>query len=327
MSVYSKPITFALLSAVVILVGTFITMFIPMMLPSTQPVSDYIKPYTAIELEGRDIYIREGCNNCHTQTVRPLRTEVARYGEYSKPEEFAYDRPFLWGSRRTGPDLNRVGGKYPDSWHYKHMNDPRSMFAKSNMPAYGWLAKRKLSTKYTFRKISILGYGYPESDVRNQIEEYRKKVTSADYPARAVRESVTPPELRSELTEMDAIIAYLQKLGRDVKALKKKEMRMVAEASPVTASKRNPFAGSKKAAEEGEKIFKKNCAVCHGEDAEGGIGPNLTDDKWRYGNSDSDLYTTISEGRPNGMPSWKGKLGNEAIWKVITFIASQREQD
>ena len=219
MGVYSKPVVFAVLSAIVILVGTVVTVFIPMLMPSMHPVSDYIKPYTAVELEGRDIYIREGCNNCHTQTVRPLRTEVLRYGEYSKPEEFAYDRPFLWGSRRTGPDLNRVGGKYPDSWHYKHMADPRSMFGKSNMPPYAWMAQNRLDTRYSVKKIRILDYGYTEEEITAQIADYRAKVTSPSYNSKRARNGVTPKELRDELTEMDAVIAYLQKLGRDVKKL------------------------------------------------------------------------------------------------------------
>ena len=219
MGITSKPVVFAVLAAVVILIGTTVTVFIPLFMPSTQPVSPYIKPYTAVEQEGRDIYMREGCNNCHTQTVRPLRTEVLRYGEYSKPEEFAYDRPFLWGSRRTGPDLNRVGGKYPDSWHYKHTAHPQSMFEKSNMPPYGWLAKNRLDTGYSFKKTSTLGYGYAESEVQQQIDQYRETVTSASYPSKESRNQVTPPELQNELTEMDALIAYLQKLGRDVKKM------------------------------------------------------------------------------------------------------------
>ena len=219
MGITSKPVVFALLAAVVILIGTTVTVFIPLFMPSTQPISPYIKPYTAVEQEGRDIYMREGCNNCHTQTVRPLRTEVLRYGEYSKPEEFAYDRPFLWGSRRTGPDLNRVGGKYPDSWHYKHTAHPQSMFEKSNMPPYGWLAKNRLDTGYSFKKTSTLGYGYSEGDVRQQIDQYQATVTSASYPSKESRDQVTPPDLQKELTEMDALIAYIQKLGRDVKKM------------------------------------------------------------------------------------------------------------
>jgi len=219
MGIYSKPVVFAVLSAVVILIGTIVTVFIPLFMPSTQPVSPLIKPYTAIEQEGRDLYIREGCSNCHTQTVRPLRTEVLRYGEYSKPEEFAYDRPFLWGSRRTGPDLNRIGGKYPDSWHYRHMQSPQGMFEKSNMPPYGWLAGNALDTRHSFRKISILGYGYSEKEVEQQIADYKAKVTAPDYDSKETRDQVTPEKLRGELTEMDAMIAYLQKLGRDVKNL------------------------------------------------------------------------------------------------------------
>ena len=223
MGITSKPVVFAVLSAAVILIGTTATVFIPLFMPSTQPVSAYIKPYTAIEQEGRDIYMREGCNNCHTQTVRPLRTEVLRYGEYSKPEEFAYDRPFLWGSRRTGPDLNRVGGKYPDSWHYTHLMSPQGMFEKSNMPPFVWLAKNKLDTSYSYNKTSTLGFGYSESDVRQQISQYKATVTDDAYPSKESRDKVTPPELRKELTEMDALIAYLQKLGRDVKNMEAKK--------------------------------------------------------------------------------------------------------
>jgi len=324
MGIYSKPVTFAIVAAVVVLIGTLVTTIIPIFMPSTQPVSDYIKPYTAIELEGRDIYIREGCNNCHTQTVRPIRTEVARYGEYSKPEEFAYDRPFLWGSRRTGPDLNRVGGKYPDSWHYRHTYNPQSMFARSIMPAYRWLADSGLDTSYTYRKVSVLGYGYSEAEVKRQIEEYRKKVTSPDYAAAAVRNEVTPEELRGELTELDALVAYLQKLGRDVKTLRKRESAGVAEAAPAAAGT-NPFAGDSNAITKGREIFQKNCTACHGADATGGIGPDLTDSEWKYGGSDADIFRTISGGRPGGMPNFETTLGRDNIWKVITYIRSMGE--
>ncbi len=224
MKLYEKPILFAIAAAAVISVGTLVTTFIPLFLPSTQPVSPSIKPYTSIELEGRDIYIREGCNNCHTQTVRPLRTEVARYGEYSKPEEFAYDRPFLWGSRRTGPDLARVGGKYPDSWHYLHMANPQGMFEKSNMPPYAWLALRRLDTSLSVKKASVLGYGYGSDEVGRQIDGFRKTVTAADSPSAPARSQVTPVMLRGELTEMDALVAYLQKIGRDLKEYRKKEL-------------------------------------------------------------------------------------------------------
>ena len=217
MNLYEKPILFAILAAAVISVGTLVTTFIPLFLPSTQPVSPFIKPYTSIEIEGRDIYIREGCNNCHTQTVRPLRAEVTRYGEYSKPEEFAYDRPFLWGSRRTGPDLARVGGKYPDAWHYLHTADPQGMFEKSNMPPYAWLANRRLDVSWSVKKVRVLGYGYFAPEVGRQIDGFRNSVTVDSYPSAQARTKVTPGRLRGEVTEMDALVAYLQKLGRDLK--------------------------------------------------------------------------------------------------------------
>ena len=132
---HTSPVLFAILATVAILVGTLVTMFLPMLTPQMHPKLENLKPFTPVQLAGRDIYQREGCNNCHTQTVRPLKTEVMRYGEYSKAGEFAYDRPFLWGSKRTGPDLARIGGKYPDVWHYGHFENPQAFFAESNMPS------------------------------------------------------------------------------------------------------------------------------------------------------------------------------------------------
>jgi cytochrome c oxidase cbb3-type subunit 2 len=161
--IYRKPIMFAIISAVVILIGTAVTMFIPMMTSHMHPKLEALKPFTPLQLAGRDIYQREGCNNCHTQTVRPLRTEVMRYGEYSKAGEFAYDYPFLWGSKRTGPDLARIGKKYPDAWHVRHFEDPRAFFARSNMPARTikharlWLAQRPRSPSHA----GTASYGYP----------------------------------------------------------------------------------------------------------------------------------------------------------------------
>ncbi len=315
MKIYEKPILFAILSAVVISVGTLVTTFVPLFLPSTQPTSRYITPYSAIETEGRDIYIREGCNNCHTQTVRPLRTEVARYGEYSKPEEFAYDRPFLWGSRRTGPDLARIGGKYPDSWHYQHTADPQGMFERSNMPAYAWLARRKLDTSWTVKKVSVLGYG--TDGVDRQIEEFRKTITSGNYPFAGARARVTPGTLRGEVTEMDALVAYLQKVGSDVKALAKQEMSLVGNAE---AAAKNPFDGSREAAREGETLYRENCGPCHGKEGEGGVGPNLTDDEWRFGGRDAEVFRSVASGRPGGMPPFEGTLGKDRIWKVIVYL-------
>jgi cytochrome c oxidase cbb3-type subunit 2 len=317
MSIYDKPVTFAILSVAVISVGTLVTTFIPLFLPSTQPVSALVKPYTAPEVEGRDIYIREGCNNCHTQTVRPLRTEVARYGDYSKPEEFAYDRPFLWGSRRTGPDLARLGGKYPDSWHYRHMTNPQGMFPQSNMPPYPWLAKVRLDTSLTARKVKVLGYGYGEEEVSRQLAAFRQAVTAPDYASGQVRSQVTPESLRGDLTELDALVAYMQKLGRDLKVAQRAAM---GPSTAEAAEGKNPYAGNKGAEEEGEKIFEQNCRSCHGEHGAGGFGPKLAVRKHRFGSTDADLFASVSGGRPGGMPAFLSQLGKDRIWKTIAYI-------
>jgi len=316
-SLYEKPVLFAIAAVVVISVGTLVTTFIPLFLPSTQPVSPLITPYTAVETEGRDIYIREGCNNCHTQTVRPMRTEVARYGDYSRAEESAWDRPFLWGSRRTGPDLARVGGKYPDAWHYRHMANPQAMFDKSNMPAYPWLAKAKLDTSLTAGKVKTLGFGYDEAEVARQLAAFRQTVAAPAYPSAQVRSQVTPSALQGEITELDALVAYLQKLGRDLKVAQRPAAGV---ATAGAAELKNPYAGNHEAEEEGGKIFKENCQSCHGENGAGGFGPKLATTAHKFGGSDADLFTSIAGGRPGGMPTFLPQLGKERIWKAVAYI-------
>jgi cytochrome c oxidase cbb3-type subunit 2 len=316
-SLYEKPVLFALAAVVVIAVGTLVTTFIPLFLPSTQPVSSLIKPYTAVETEGRDIYIREGCNNCHTQTVRPLRTEVARYGDYSRPEESAWDRPFLWGSRRTGPDLARLGGRYPDAWHYRHMANPQAMFSTSNMPAYAWLAKEKLDTSLTAKKVAVLGFGYDAAEVARQLAAFRETVAAPSYASAQVRSQVTPAARQGEITELDALVAYLQKLGRDLKAA---QNSVAGAATAEAAEAKNPYAADRAAEEEGEKIFKENCRSCHGENGAGGFGPKLATTSHKYGGSDADLFASISGGRPGGMPVFLPQLGKDRVWKTVTYI-------
>jgi cytochrome c oxidase cbb3-type subunit 2 len=316
-NLYEKPVLFAIAAVVAISVGTLVTTFIPLFLPSTQPVSSLIKPYTAVETEGRDIYIREGCNNCHTQTVRPMRTEVARYGDYSKPEESAWDRPFLWGSRRTGPDLARLGGKYPDAWHYRHMANPQAMFDKSNMPAYPWLAETKLDTSITARKVKILGYGYDGPEIARQLAAFRQTVTAPAYPSAQARSLVTPAALRGEVTELDAMVAYLQKLGRDLKAAQKS---VAGSALAEAAESKNPYAGNHEAEEEGEKNFKENSRSCHGEKGGGGFGPKLATTVHKYGGSDAELFASVAGGRPGGMPTFLPQLGKDRVWKAIAYI-------
>ncbi len=158
---------------------------------TTQPVEG-LKPYNALQLTGRDIYIREGCVGCHSQMVRPFRAETERYGHFSVAGEFIYDRPFLRGSKRTGPDLHRVGGRYSDDWHYTHMMNPRDVVPESNMPAYPWLADTPADAseiQAKMKTLNIVGHGYTEQEI-------------AEAPA-----------MLEGKTEMDAIIAYLQVLG------------------------------------------------------------------------------------------------------------------
>ena len=160
-----------------------------------QPVQG-LKPYPPLELSGRDIYIREGCNNCHSQMIRPFRAETERYGHYSVAGEFVYDRPFLWGSKRTGPDLHRVGGRYSDEWHRVHMASPRDVVPESIMPGYPWLAENTLDASDISTKMTVLRrLGHPYTD--EQIE-------------------AAPAALEGK-TEMDAMIAYLQSLGTAIK--------------------------------------------------------------------------------------------------------------
>lgn len=158
---------------------------------TTQPVSG-LKPYTALQLSGRDVYIREGCNNCHSQMIRPFRAETERYGHYSVAGEFVYDYPFLWGSKRTGPDLARVGGRYSDEWHRVHLINPRDLVPESNMPAYKFLADAPLdpdSVAPKMRALRRLGVPYTDEDIAKAAEGVKGR------------------------TEMDALIAYLQGLG------------------------------------------------------------------------------------------------------------------
>ena len=162
---------------------------------TTEPVAG-LKPYAALSLEGRDIYVREGCYNCHSQMIRPFRAETLRYGHYSVAGEFVYDRPFQWGSKRTGPDLHRVGGRYSDEWHRIHLENPRDLVPESNMPAYTWLEKAPLDgAESTAHMTALRRVGVPYTDAQ-----------IAAAPA-AVKDK----------TEMDAIVAYLQSLGLALK--------------------------------------------------------------------------------------------------------------
>ncbi len=211
-----RPIQMLIGSAIVILIGGLVEIFPMIMVESNVPKIESVKPYTPLELAGRDLYIREGCVGCHSQMVRPFRSETERYGEYSKSGEFIYDRPFLWGSKRTGPDLHRLGQKYPDSWHYNHMLDPQSMSPGSIMPPYPWLLTRDLNTNSMPKKIEVLrmlGTPYPDGFEDIAVEELEKQAQTVADNLR--KDGINQENL--EKKEIVALIAYLQRLGTDIK--------------------------------------------------------------------------------------------------------------
>ncbi len=208
------PITFTILTVLAILVGSAIEI-LPTMLSSKWVVKDSrIEPYTPLELAGRDIYIREGCYVCHSQMVRTMAHEVIRYGKVSESSESVYDRPFQWGSRRIGPDLARVGGKYNDMWHYRHMIDPRAVSPGSIMPIYPWLIKKKTDFGVLKKKVSVmksLGVPYSDKDVEMAIENAKNQ---ADEIAKGLESEGVPSSVKNK--QIIALISYLQRLGKDI---------------------------------------------------------------------------------------------------------------
>lgn len=304
-TIYKKPILFAVVVTVVVLAGTIVMMALPMLTPQMHPKLENLRPYTPLQLAGRDVYQENGCFYCHTQTVRPLKAEVMRYGEYSKAGEFAYDQPFLWGSKRTGPDLARIGGKYSDKWHYKHFNDPRKLFPGSNMPSYGWLADYPVNPKETEARMKALGLPYTKEEI----------------------------DALADKTKLDALVAYMQAIGTAVPRKPKPPM--------ITKGEKNPLEGNPDAIATGKKLFEMNCAACHGIDGKGDIGPDLTDMEWLYVEEpigDDTLFFVIADGTKKdqefdgrkakgGMPSWGEFFGKNKIWSLVSYIRSIKEHE
>ncbi len=192
----TKTLKMALFVTITVSIGGLVEILPLYFVKSSVPPVEGVKPYAPLALEGRDIYVKEGCYNCHSQQIRPFRSETERYGHYSLAGESIYDRPFQWGSKRTGPDLARVGGKYPDSWHVQHMRDPKSMVPESVMPRYPWLEKNALDTSTTqtkMERLRMLGTPYTDEEI-----------------------AAAPAQVEGK-TELDALIAYLQSLGTAVK--------------------------------------------------------------------------------------------------------------
>jgi cytochrome c oxidase cbb3-type subunit 2 len=286
-SIYDKALAFSIAAAITVLIGTIATVFVPMFTKGMHPKTEGLKPFTALELAGRDVYQAEGCVNCHTQTVRPLKADVMRYGPYSKAGEFAYDRPFLWGSKRTGPDLARIGGKYPDEWHIQHFESPQAFYPKSNMPPYPWFKEKPVNVKETLARMDALGFPYTDDEAA---------------------------EL-ADATELDAVVAYMQVLGTSIakEAVITVDYDMIEEA--------NPLAGDAEAVKLGASLYKAECAGCHGVNAEGNIGAALNE----YGTYEipaPDTYITIANGYEGSMPGYASKFSKEKIWALVEYLNS-----
>lgn len=210
----ARPLIFTAVTVVVVLIGGLIELIPMLTAEANVPKLEAVKPYTPLELHGRTIYIGEGCYVCHSQMIRPMRHEVERYGEYSKAGEFVYDHPFQWGSRRIGPDLQRVGGKYPDLWHYRHMLDPRSTSPNSIMPAYPWLANDKIDydlLQSTVRAMKTIGVPYSDQDIASAVEQAKRQAATIEQGL----EAAGAGDVTSD-SDLLAIIAYLQRLGTDI---------------------------------------------------------------------------------------------------------------
>jgi cytochrome c oxidase cbb3-type subunit I/II len=211
-----KPLFFTVLATVAVLVGGLVEIIPMFLVQANVPTIASVHPYTPLEVLGRDIYIREGCLGCHSQMIRPFRSETERYGEYSKAGEYVYDHPFLWGSERKGPDLAREGGRYPDAWHFNHMDDPRATSPGSIMPRYSWLLTQKLETDTLPSRLNALrriGVPYPagfengpaQKDLSAQADKVVANLKLGSVKADADKEII-------------ALIAYLQRLGTDIKS-------------------------------------------------------------------------------------------------------------
>lgn len=232
MSLWSRHKIFET-NSIILLIGVLIVIsigglveIVPLFyLKSTIEKVDGIRPYTPLELAGRNVYVREGCYNCHSQMIRPLRDEVERYGHYSLAAESMYDRPFQWGSKRTGPDLARVGNKYSDDWHRDHLKDPRAVVPGSIMPSYPWLTEREIDPDSIVDDMKVqaaLGVPYTDEMIAKAASDLRTQATTDDPGAAALATRYPNAQSRDfdgnaqRITEADALIAYLQMLGTQV---------------------------------------------------------------------------------------------------------------
>ncbi|SRR5690606_20642633 len=222
------PLVFTVLTVAAILVGTAVEFIPTFLVQGNVETIDTVKPFTPLEVVGRDLYIREGCVNCHSQMVRPFRHELERYGDFTRAGETVYEHPFLWGSKRIGPDLQRVGGKYPHLWHVRHMEDPRSTSPRSIMPPYDWLLRREVDMDdlpARLRALRRVGVPYTDDEIENAVALAQAQAVEI---ATEVAQQGGPANLADK--EITALVAFLQRLGTDIETPTAEED--VAASSP-----------------------------------------------------------------------------------------------
>lgn len=318
-----KGVRFSIIAFIVLAIGGAVEIIPMIFIKSNVPTIDSVKPYTPLELAGRDIYIKDGCYTCHSQMVRPFRWETDRYGEYSKIGEFVYDHPFQWGSRRTGPDLARagfVGGPmYKNAaWHYNHFMDPQKMNEQSIMPKYPWLAKKDIDIEIIpakIRAMQTLGVPYPEGYDQRAVEDLMLQAQTIAEDLKASGIEIAPTK------EMIAMIAYLHKLGKDI--MPAPVAPAVADSAAVTAPKEVTLLTSEQDMAAAKQIFSTVCAVCHGPEGKGipPAFPDLTDNVWIKGNSPAQVYQSIADGNiAKGMIAYKTQYSEKQITQLTSYI-------
>jgi cytochrome c oxidase cbb3-type subunit 2 len=325
--IYSKPVTFAVVATVALLVGTVVTMAYPLVRPDMHVKVAGLKPLPALELAGRDVYQREGCVNCHTQTVRPLKSEVVRYlgsraqeptARYSLAGEFAYDHPFLWGSKRTGPDLAFEGWIKPSAaWQREHLESPQKLVPRSNMPSYAFLGGEKLDgpdVQASMRALRRIGVPYTDAEI------------------------AAAPAAVAGKTSMDGLVAYVLSLGKAVD-------RGAPGGIEVDLATANPLGQAVAAVTKGKQLFEANgCGACHGDEAHGqeGVAPNLVDDAFLGGQGDlpdAAYFAMIKGGsavkptlgregvKDGGMQAFGGDLSDADIWAIVSWLRNQKAHE
>ena len=325
--IYSKPIAFAVTAAVVLLVGTVVTMAYPLVRPDMHVKVAGLRPLPALELAGRDVYQRESCNACHTQTVRPLKSEVVRYkgsraeeptARYSLAGEFAYDHPFLWGSKRTGPDLAFEGWIKPSaSWQKAHLAKPQELVARSNMPSYAFLEKEAIDggeVQASMGALRRVGVPYTDADI-------------AGAPAAVAGK-----------TKMDGLVAYVLSLGKAVN-------RGAPGGVDVDLAAPNPLGQSVAAVLKGKQLWEANgCGACHGDEAHGqeGVAPNLLDEEFLGAKGDlpDAAYHAMIQGgsavkpalgragmKEDGMQPFGADLSDDDIWAIVSWLRNQKAHE